>query len=565
MSGRRPKPDSSVACRASTRSRPSGTEASRAAARLDPATWAVPCPITCTRSMVPLRRSSTTSAGSTSGPSATTGPVAVVDELAPQRLAEADRRLRDLLQQEVGELAAVDVAGGDLRVEQVGLGDGQLRAVVGLTGDPLERARTGAVELDDLAAAGRRVVGVGRRLAVHAEVGVGQLDDAVGLGGHDVAAVEEPDVERLPAPPQREEQLVGMRRRAGRDGHRSLEGGDGVPERAREVDALGEPARHQGGDDLRVRRDLRGEAQAVHGLEVREVVDVAVQHGRHEGSVGPLELLAVERVGVRLGDDPDAGPAGVAEHDRRRGVRGQGEPEEVVVGDRGPQGPRVVTELADLGRCLVDEAEMTFGGAHGEGAEQRIVAPRRDEAGDAGVGEVETVVAHQDREAGRVAASHLEPVERAEGLLDRRADLDGRPRRAGAHKLAHLLGGREAVPLDGPQRVLQVQDRGVDLLEGVVARRPVEVEAHLGGGHPVGDGRADGPGPDRDVPLAHQQGHAVGVPQESVELARARPPPSAPCRRCRRRARDHAGWRRIGRGRPTRPRGDGRPGRARGR
>ena len=37
-----------------------------------------------------------------------------VDQLAPQGLAEAHRRLADLLEQEVGEIAAVDVAGGHL-------------------------------------------------------------------------------------------------------------------------------------------------------------------------------------------------------------------------------------------------------------------------------------------------------------------------------------------------------------------------------------------------------------------------------------------------------------------
>ena len=42
------------------------------------------------------------------------------DDLAAQRLREAQRRLGDLLEQEVGGVAAVDVAGGDLGGDDVG-------------------------------------------------------------------------------------------------------------------------------------------------------------------------------------------------------------------------------------------------------------------------------------------------------------------------------------------------------------------------------------------------------------------------------------------------------------
>ena len=49
-------------------------------------------------------------------------PTVALDELAAQRLAEAGGRLGDLLQQEVRVGAAVDVAGGDLRLLEVGLG-----------------------------------------------------------------------------------------------------------------------------------------------------------------------------------------------------------------------------------------------------------------------------------------------------------------------------------------------------------------------------------------------------------------------------------------------------------
>ena len=61
-----------------------------------------------------------------------------LDDVAPQRLGEALRRLPHLLQQEVGRVAAVDVAGRDLGLRQLVLVDGQRRAVVG---DPRPRAR----------------------------------------------------------------------------------------------------------------------------------------------------------------------------------------------------------------------------------------------------------------------------------------------------------------------------------------------------------------------------------------------------------------------------------------
>ena len=99
--------------------------------------------------------------------------------------------------------------------------------------------------------------------------------------------------------------------------------------------------------------------------EVGEVVDVAVEHGGDVGPVGALELGAVERVGVGLGDDPDARPAGVAEHHGRCGVAGQRQPQQVVADDRRAQARGVVAELADLGRRLVDEAEVALGGADG--------------------------------------------------------------------------------------------------------------------------------------------------------------------------------------------------------
>ena len=90
---------------------------------------------------------------------------------------------------------------------------------------------------DDLAAARGRVVGVGRGLAVHAEVARRLLDQPVGLAGHDERVLGEADVQRLAAAAQREQQVVGRGRRAGGDGHRALEARDGAAERLGQVDA----------------------------------------------------------------------------------------------------------------------------------------------------------------------------------------------------------------------------------------------------------------------------------------------------------------------------------------
>ena len=89
----------------------------RTAARLWPATAAVPWPITSDPPDAAVAQArAAASSGSVSGPSATSQLAVALDELAAQGLAERRRRLGDLLQQEVGEVAAVDVAGGDLGV-----------------------------------------------------------------------------------------------------------------------------------------------------------------------------------------------------------------------------------------------------------------------------------------------------------------------------------------------------------------------------------------------------------------------------------------------------------------
>jgi hypothetical protein len=69
----------------------------------------------------------------------------------------------------------------------------------------------------------------------------------------------------------------------------------------------------EGGDHLGVGRELGRDAQALDHLEVGVVVHVAVEGAHHVRAVAAPLLLVVEGVGVDLGDDPHAGPAGVAQ------------------------------------------------------------------------------------------------------------------------------------------------------------------------------------------------------------------------------------------------------------
>ena len=312
-------------------------------------------------------------------------PTVALHELAAQRLAEARRRLGDLLQQEVRVGATVDVPGRDLCLLHVGLRHGQQGAVVGLAGDPVELAGAGAVEDDDLTAAGVRVLRVGGRVAVEPDVAPGQLDEAVRLGGDDEAAVGQPDVERLAAAPQREQHVVGVGGRARGDRHRAFEARHRVAERRREVGPFRQAMRHEGGDDLGVGRDLGGQPEPVGRLQISEVVDVTVEGRRHVRTGRAVELQAVDGMGVGLRDDADARPARVAEDDGGGALVGQRQSQQIVGEHVGAHGRRVVTELTDLRGRLVDEAEVALRGAHGVRAEQvvraaraRPGAPRRD-------------------------------------------------------------------------------------------------------------------------------------------------------------------------------------------
>ena len=128
--------------------------------------------------------------------------VALAGDLAAQCLGEAVGRLGDFLEQEVGCIAAVDVARGHFRVSDVIAAERQVATVVRKSRDSVEVAGRSAIEHHDLAAL----------LTVHPDIPLGFLNYPVRLARHDEAVVTETDVETLAAATQGEKE---RRRRSG--------------------------------------------------------------------------------------------------------------------------------------------------------------------------------------------------------------------------------------------------------------------------------------------------------------------------------------------------------------
>ena len=121
--------------------------------------------------------------------------------------------------------------------------------------------------------------------------------------------------------------------------------------------ALAQVLRRKCRDDLGIGGDVVGDAEVLGPDQVAVVVDIAIEH---RGAIWPGRIVgefAVDGVGVGFGDDSDAGPTGVAEHDDLGGVVVECQTEQIIVTNAVTERRGVVAELADFGSDFVDEAE----------------------------------------------------------------------------------------------------------------------------------------------------------------------------------------------------------------
>jgi hypothetical protein len=432
------------------------------------------------------------------------------------------------LRKKWGRVAAVDVAGRDLGGHQLALDRGQRRAVVGQALHALQRPRAGPVEDDDLAGLAARSGG----LTVHPEVAGRHLHEPVRLAGHHEGVLGQAHVQRLPRPPQGQQQAPGLVGGGGGDGHRSLEGGDRPAEGVGRGRAIRQVAGDERGDDLGVGGDLGRYPQIVGGPQLDVVVDVAVEGGQHVRPLAAVGLDRVERVGVGLGDDPDAGPPGVPEHGRQRARDGERPAEQLVLAQGRPQGGAVVAELADLGRRLVGEDEGPAPDPHRPGGEERVAGATDQLVRHRRLREVEAGTLDEHGDPGRVPAADLEPVE------GRQRHLDGPPAVGGVDggrpaEAAHPRGGAQSVGAHRPSDVAQPDQSGVQALDGGgvadvdaagvelgldAGRRRLEggdAPCHLVGQPGAGQQR---PHPGRSGQAAVGLGHGGGRPLEPLGL-----------------------------------------------
>ena len=268
--------------------------------------------------MVPPSSRDRTDGGRTWSPNAAE-PAVLLDDVAAQRLGEALRSLPDLLEQKWGA-SPRSMSRRDLGLHDLLGTDRQRRAVVGQPHDPVELPGRHRGRGHDLTVA-EGLIRMRRRLAVHADVVVRDLDQAVQLAGDDRQVVGEPDVHAWPLPRSASSTRSGSSalaaamatepskvltvrrnastrpaRRASRDTRAGMTFASVVI-----GDGMASAAAPEGPRGCRRRRSARRRRTAF-GVD---------------GAVTGV-LVAVDRVGVRLGDDADTGPAGVAEHGNPR-------------------------------------------------------------------------------------------------------------------------------------------------------------------------------------------------------------------------------------------------------
>ena len=193
-----------------------------------------------------------------------------IDDLAAQGLGEAERRLGDLLQQEVRRVATVDVARRDLGGDHVA-GTDRVRRFR-RTPNRWTPSSVPAVSPDTTTISPPCSPSIRMYVLVSSTTPYGSLATIV-------QSSAEPDVHALTAAAQGEEERarhVGARHA---DRHRPFERADGAAERLDGIDTGRQMTCHERRDHLRVGRDRCGDAQPVRGPQVGVVVDVTVQRG----------------------------------------------------------------------------------------------------------------------------------------------------------------------------------------------------------------------------------------------------------------------------------------------
>ena len=215
----------------------------------------------------------------------------------------------------MGVVASVDVPGGDLGPSKVRIVQREGPAVIRPPVHPVQRSGPIGVQLHQLAAGGRRVVRVGRHLAIHAQVPVGELDDPVGLACHHVGVLGQPHIQSLAAPSHGQEQSARGVADTGRDSHRALKGVHGTTKSLVGIKAGPKMGGAQGGHHPGVAADPVDQGQIGCCHKVSVVVDIPVLDGGDQRKVLDTGIAGSQRVGVGLRDEADAGPAGVAQDD----------------------------------------------------------------------------------------------------------------------------------------------------------------------------------------------------------------------------------------------------------
>ena len=130
-----------------------------------------------------------------------------------------------------------------------------------------------------MAACGCRIVRVGRHLAIHAQVPVGELDDPVGLACHHVGVLGQPHVQSLAAPAHGQKQSAWDVADTGCYSHRALEGVHGTPKSLMRIKADPKMGGAQGGHHSGVAADPVDQGQTSCCHEVSVVVDIPILDG----------------------------------------------------------------------------------------------------------------------------------------------------------------------------------------------------------------------------------------------------------------------------------------------